>query len=393
MYCPNCGRPNDVTYDFCQGCGQSLAEAKRYFAAAASSQAATGPGTGSANAGGGPSANTQPNSIPVDAAGQPHRSCSRGRDALGGIGDSVHADARAALAARDPAGVVRLLTPWLGEHGNDPVAWTLLAAAHFDLGDWHGLREAATQTVRLLPGSPSAWCNLGMALRKLGRLSEAREALERARDLDPSRRRTAQELAKVIRGLRGMDGSPSAPSAIRVPERPDAAAASPTPRPRGNAAPSPSSIPPVDVSREVPAGMPSHRDVRADLGGPQCSSDHGGGTEGEEEGVETWRPFDPPDPETPGTEFAEADEAESGVPPGYTPTGPPRQFGRDGLRDSTGMPYDKYGRTKCSWCRGTGVCSSCGGRGRDNVGVESLEQQCNMCSGTGRCSRCGGRGE
>ena len=118
-----------------------------------------------------------------------------------------------------------------------------------------------------------------------------------------------------------MDGSPSAPSAIRVPERPDAAAASPTPRPRGNAAPSPSSIPPVDVSREVPAGMPSPRDVRADLGGPQCSSDHGGGTEGEEEEVETWRPFDPPDPETPGTEFAEADEAEPEVPPGVRTDG------------------------------------------------------------------------
>lgn len=240
---------------------------------------------------------------------------------MGGIGESVHADARAALAARDPAEVVRLLTPWLGEHVDDSVAWTLLAAAHFDLGDWQGLRDAATQTVRLLPGSPSAWCNLGMALRKLGRLPEAREALERARDLDPSRRRTAQELAKVIRAVRGMDGSPSPPSTIPAPERPDAAAASPTPRPRGIAAPSPSSIAPVGVSRGVPAGMPNHRDVRADLGGPQCSSDHGGGTEGEEEEVETWRPFDPPDPETPGTEFAEADEAEPEVPPGVRTDG------------------------------------------------------------------------
>ena len=107
---------------------------------------------------------------------------------MGGIGDSVHADARAALP-RDPAGVVHFHA-LAGRARERPGGTTPAAAAHFDLGDWHGLREAATQTVRLLPGSPSAWCNLGMALRKLGRLSEAREALERP---GPGpRRRTAQ---------------------------------------------------------------------------------------------------------------------------------------------------------------------------------------------------------
>ena len=43
--------------------------------------------------------------------------------------------ARAALAAYEPTEAIRLLTPWLEQHGEDSTAWEPLAAAHFSLGE------------------------------------------------------------------------------------------------------------------------------------------------------------------------------------------------------------------------------------------------------------------
>lgn len=113
------------------------------------------------------------------------------------------------FAERQFAQVLGVLSPWVREHTEDARAWELLSAAHFELKHWREAERAAAQAVRLNPESVRALCNWGAALRKAGRLQEARHTLARALALAPRDSRALVEMAKVARAEE--EASPTAP--------------------------------------------------------------------------------------------------------------------------------------------------------------------------------------
>lgn len=70
------------------------------------------------------------------------------------------------------------------------VHWMLsaLAKAHLQLGKYDDAEEAARESIQRYNLWPQAWCDLALALAALGRMDEAREAVARARRLDPDAR-------------------------------------------------------------------------------------------------------------------------------------------------------------------------------------------------------------
>jgi Flp pilus assembly protein TadD len=111
--------------------------------------------------------------------------------------DGVHDEATAALQGGDPGQAVAVLTPWLALHPDDATAWQLMTTAHCDLGEWAQAWEAAVKTVRLRRDDPQAYCELGMVLTRLGRLSEVRAAVRRALTLHPTHPRAVALKAEL----------------------------------------------------------------------------------------------------------------------------------------------------------------------------------------------------
>ena len=111
--------------------------------------------------------------------------------------DGVHDQATAALQGGDPGQAVAVLTPWLALHTGDATAWQLMTTAYCDLGEWGQAWEAAVKTVRLRRDDPQAYCDLGMVLTRLGRLSEVRTAVGRALALHPTHPRAVALRAEL----------------------------------------------------------------------------------------------------------------------------------------------------------------------------------------------------
>ncbi len=96
-----------------------------------------------------------------------------------------------------PLLAVELLEPWLEEFPEDASAWSVLAAARYELDNLPDARFAAARAVELRPRSARNLCNLGMILRKIGDLYEAERVLHRALSVDSSYNRARTELRKI----------------------------------------------------------------------------------------------------------------------------------------------------------------------------------------------------
>ncbi|MGD9497457.1 MAG: tetratricopeptide repeat protein [Armatimonadota bacterium] len=92
---------------------------------------------------------------------------------------------------------VELLEPWLADYPDDADAWSVLAGAYFELEDYPRALEAARRAAELKPQSARNWCNLGMVLRRTGRLYEAEKAQYRALTIDSDYERARKELTKI----------------------------------------------------------------------------------------------------------------------------------------------------------------------------------------------------
>ena len=93
-------------------------------------------------------------------------------------------------------GVVDLLLP-LADTNGDPRIFEGLATAYSKLGWWENAEVAAKRVVNIRKGNARAHSNHGLALRKLGRLDEARAEQEMALRLNPGYERAQAELEKV----------------------------------------------------------------------------------------------------------------------------------------------------------------------------------------------------
>ncbi|NSW56331.1 MAG: tetratricopeptide repeat protein [Armatimonadetes bacterium] len=112
---------------------------------------------------------------------------------------STVAMARELIARKRYSQAIDILNDKLARNPDDLNALEALGLAYFELQDYNAVERVAFQTTRLASTRARTWCNWGMALRKLGRLEEAREAQERALHLDPGYRRAQIELAKIDR--------------------------------------------------------------------------------------------------------------------------------------------------------------------------------------------------
>jgi Flp pilus assembly protein TadD len=105
--------------------------------------------------------------------------------------------AKAFVRGDQPRYAVEVLEPWLEAHPDDAGAWSVMAAARFELDNLPAARLAAAKAVDLKPQSARNWCNLGMVLRRAGELYEAERAQHRALILDPRHERARIELRKL----------------------------------------------------------------------------------------------------------------------------------------------------------------------------------------------------
>ncbi len=112
---------------------------------------------------------------------------------------STVAMARELIMRKRYSQAIDMLNDKLARNPDDLSALEALGLAYFELQDYAAVERLAFQTTRLASTRARTWCNWGMALRKLGKLEEAREAQERALHLDPTYRRAQIELAKIDR--------------------------------------------------------------------------------------------------------------------------------------------------------------------------------------------------
>ena len=112
---------------------------------------------------------------------------------------STVAMARELIMRKRYSQAIDMLNDKLARNPDDLNALEALGLAYFELQDYAAVERLAFQTTRLASTRARTWCNWGMALRKLGKLEEAREAQERALHLDPTCRRAQIELAKIDR--------------------------------------------------------------------------------------------------------------------------------------------------------------------------------------------------
>jgi tetratricopeptide (TPR) repeat protein len=89
------------------------------------------------------------------------------------------------FAAVEPERYVRTLEAALAAFPDDAQAWEALGNFALDRRDYRRAEEAHRALVRLEPEDTAAWLRLGATLARLARWREAREAIARARELDP----------------------------------------------------------------------------------------------------------------------------------------------------------------------------------------------------------------
>lgn len=124
--------------------------------------------------------------------------------------EAVLGEARRELQAGQHARAAALLERWLAREQSDAAAWSLLAAARSEAGEWVGAEEAARWAVHLRPDSARAWANWGVTLRKLGQTDEALRAQQSALRLDPENRTALRELARLQAGPPAESSTPPA---------------------------------------------------------------------------------------------------------------------------------------------------------------------------------------
>ena len=111
--------------------------------------------------------------------------------------DRQNSAAKELISAGKCGQAVDLLREQTEEDPEDATAWRLLAKAHFELGNVASAAKAAAEVVKIAPKNSRDWCNLGMLLRKAGRLNEAETALRNALRLDRRNERARTEMRKV----------------------------------------------------------------------------------------------------------------------------------------------------------------------------------------------------
>lgn len=92
------------------------------------------------------------------------------------------------------------MTVWLRDHPDDDAGWRVMAVAQVKLGKWEAALAACKQAVRLCPDDASRHCELGIALREVGKpeqAEQAEQALLEAVRLRPSSRRPWEELVGI----------------------------------------------------------------------------------------------------------------------------------------------------------------------------------------------------
>jgi len=112
-------------------------------------------------------------------------------------GEDVATRAKKLISQGEHQDAIELLEAWLGDHPHDSRAWTALAGVYFKLANWQEAERAARRLVCLRGDSAREWCNLGIILRKLDELEEARRAQRLALQIDPSYERAEAELRKL----------------------------------------------------------------------------------------------------------------------------------------------------------------------------------------------------
>ena len=164
--------------------------------------------------------------VPVDRAGpQATRTAGPGQGATMSDQEAPTAQerrrdlrqARTLLAEHQPRGALQLVDRIVALWPDHEPAWRLKAAAHGVLSEWWSAEEAARRCVGLAPDSARSHLNLGIALRKQGRMAEAQASLRRALSLEPTYQKAQTELAKVLEGPPAeMDWAVTSASATRI---------------------------------------------------------------------------------------------------------------------------------------------------------------------------------
>ncbi|NLO08135.1 MAG: tetratricopeptide repeat protein [candidate division WS1 bacterium] len=106
-------------------------------------------------------------------------------------------DAKILMESGHWAEAVGVLRGQVHADPQDVASWSLLAKAHFEMGDADAAADAAVEVVKLAPESSRDWCNLGMLLRKAGRLVQSEAALRQALKLDRRSERARVEMRKL----------------------------------------------------------------------------------------------------------------------------------------------------------------------------------------------------
>ena len=73
----------------------------------------------------------------------------------------------------------------MSRHPDDARAWESLGGYALDRRDYRLAADAHRELVRLEPGNAPGWLRLGAALARQERWGEARDAIAKARALDP----------------------------------------------------------------------------------------------------------------------------------------------------------------------------------------------------------------
>jgi len=89
------------------------------------------------------------------------------------------------------------MTVWLRDHPDDAAGWRVMSVAQVKLEKWPAALAACEQVVRLCPDDASRRCELGIALREVGKFEQAEQALLEAVRLRPSHRRPWEELVGI----------------------------------------------------------------------------------------------------------------------------------------------------------------------------------------------------
>ena len=111
--------------------------------------------------------------------------------------DAILLLGEADLRAGDAQPVPALMQRLLNEHPDLMQARVLLAKAYGSLGQLDDAARSFREQIRLLPRSARPYLGLGLILRRQGKVSEARNAFERAQELEPQNPTPVEQLVEL----------------------------------------------------------------------------------------------------------------------------------------------------------------------------------------------------